>query len=122
MHVNNETGVATDVDAIARIVAEHGALFHVDAAQSASHISIDTSNMPVSLLSVSGHKIYGQKALAYSTLGETSVSLSNLRFMAEHTKMGFVQEPSPLTKLPGWVRQPKSPRKGWKRTGSTSTK
>lgn len=63
MHVNNETGVSTDVDSIARIVAEHGALFHVDAAQSAGRLPIDTSNMPVSLLSVSGHKIYGPKGI-----------------------------------------------------------
>ena len=63
MHVNNETGVVTDIDAIAQIVAEHGALFHVDAAQSAGHLNIDTRKTPVSLLSVSGHKIYGPKGI-----------------------------------------------------------
>ena len=63
MHVNNETGVATDVGSIARIVAEHGALFHVDAAQSAGRLAIDTNSMPVSFLSVSGHKIYGPKGV-----------------------------------------------------------
>ena len=63
LHVNNETGVVTDIDAIARIVSEHGALFHVDAAQSAGRLSIDTRKTPVSLMSVSGHKIYGPKGI-----------------------------------------------------------
>ena len=63
MHVNNETGVVTDIDAIAKIVAEHGALLHVDAAQSAGRLSIDTKKPPVSLMSISGHKIYGPKGI-----------------------------------------------------------
>ena len=63
MHVNNETGVVTDIDAIANIVAEHGALLHVDAAQSAGRLSIDTKKTPVSLMSISGHKIYGPKGI-----------------------------------------------------------
>ena len=63
MHVNNETGVITDIDTIAGIVAEHGALFHVDAAQSAGRLTIDARQTPVSLLSVSGHKIYGPKGV-----------------------------------------------------------
>lgn len=63
MHVNNETGVITDIDAIAKIVAEHGVLLHVDAAQSAGRLSIDTKKTPVGLISVSGHKIYGPKGV-----------------------------------------------------------
>ena len=63
MHVNNETGVVTDIEAIAGIVVQHGALFHVDAAQSAGHLAIDTKKTPVSLLSISGHKIYGPKGV-----------------------------------------------------------
>lgn len=63
MHVNNETGVVTDIDTIAQIVAEHGALLHVDVAQSAGRLAVDTRQTPVSMLSVSGHKIYGPKGV-----------------------------------------------------------
>ena len=63
MHVNNETGIVTDIDTIAGIVAEHGTLFHVDAAQSAGRLAIDTQHTLISLLSVSGHKIYGPKGV-----------------------------------------------------------
>ena len=63
MHVNNETGVVTDIDTIARIVAEHGIMFHVDAAQSIGRLRVDTRKTPISLLSISGHKIYGPKGV-----------------------------------------------------------
>jgi len=63
MHVNNETGVIQDVDAIARITSQRGILFHVDAAQSAGKISIDLSKTPIDLLSLSAHKVYGPKGV-----------------------------------------------------------
>ncbi len=63
MHVNNETGVVSDVAAIGRVCREHGVLFHVDAAQSAGKLPLDVNRMHVDLMSVSGHKIYGPKGI-----------------------------------------------------------
>jgi cysteine desulfurase len=63
MHVNNETGVIQDIDAIARLTKKHGVLFHVDAAQSASRLKINVSNCPIDLLSLSSHKMYGPKGM-----------------------------------------------------------
>ncbi len=63
MHVNNETGAVTDIDSIASIVREHGIVFHTDAAQSASRLPLDMRHNRASLVSLSGHKIYGPKGI-----------------------------------------------------------
>lgn len=63
MHVNNETGVITDIDRIGSLLRERGVLFHVDAAQSAGKVVIDLDRMPVDLMSFSGHKLYGPKGI-----------------------------------------------------------
>lgn len=63
MHVNNETGVIQDIAGISEITRHHGILFHVDAAQSAGKIPIDLQQLKVSLMSFSGHKLYGPKGV-----------------------------------------------------------
>lgn len=63
MHVNNEIGVITDIEAIGEITRGKGVIFHVDAAQSAGKVEIDLERMKVDLMSFSGHKIYGPKGI-----------------------------------------------------------
>ncbi|MYA49223.1 MAG: aminotransferase class V-fold PLP-dependent enzyme [Chloroflexi bacterium] len=63
MHVNNETGAIADLDSIARIAHEHGAVFHTDAAQSASRLPLDMRRNRAHLVSLSGHKMYGPKGI-----------------------------------------------------------
>ncbi|MCV6588390.1 MAG: IscS subfamily cysteine desulfurase [Marinobacterium sp.] len=63
MHVNNEIGVITDIDAIGEITRANGVLFHVDGAQSAGKIEIDLKRSKVDLMSLSGHKMYGPKGI-----------------------------------------------------------
>ena len=46
MHVNNETGLVQDIEAIGRCCRERDILFHTDAAQSAGKLDIDVSRMP----------------------------------------------------------------------------
>lgn len=63
MHVNNETGVIQDITSIGQICRQNDVFFHVDAAQSAGKIAIDLMELPVDLMSFSGHKIYGPKGV-----------------------------------------------------------
>ena len=50
MHINNELGTLNDLEGIGAIVRNHGAFFHVDAAQSTGKVEIDLSNLPVDLM------------------------------------------------------------------------
>jgi cysteine desulfurase len=63
MHVNNEIGVIQDLAAIAAETSARGILLHVDAAQSAGKIPLDVSAIPIDLLSLAAHKIYGPKGV-----------------------------------------------------------
>jgi len=63
MFVNNETGVIQDVAALGAICRAKGVLFHVDAAQAAGKVAIDLEQLPIDLMSLSAHKIYGPKGI-----------------------------------------------------------
>lgn len=63
MHVNNETGVVQDIDAIGEMCRERKIIFHVDAAQSVGKMPVDVDKTKVDLLSISGHKMYGPKGI-----------------------------------------------------------
>ena len=63
MHVNNETGAINDVYEIARLAKQYDILFHIDAAQSAGKLKLDTQVLEADLISVCAHKIYGPKGI-----------------------------------------------------------
>ncbi|MGL4186411.1 MAG: IscS subfamily cysteine desulfurase [Thiotrichaceae bacterium] len=63
MHVNNETGVIQDIATIGELCRANKTVFHVDAAQSAGKVPINTETLKVDLMSFSAHKIYGPKGI-----------------------------------------------------------
>ncbi|SEI16288.1 cysteine desulfurase family protein [Pseudomonas asplenii] len=69
MLVNNELGTLNDIRAIGQRVRDHGALFHVDAAQGAGKVAIDLEEWPVDLMSFSAHKLYGPKGIGALYVG-----------------------------------------------------
>ncbi len=63
MWANNETGVLFPIKEIARLGKEAGAVVHTDAVQTAGKIPIDLRDVPVDLLSISGHKLHAPKGV-----------------------------------------------------------
>lgn len=63
MHSNNETGVLQPIAEIVRAAHAHGAVVHVDAAQSVGKVPVDVREPAVDLLSLAGHKLYAPKGV-----------------------------------------------------------
>ena len=63
MWANNETGVIFPVEKIGELVRERGIPFHVDAVQAAGKIPLAVGDLPIDLLTISGHKFHGPKGV-----------------------------------------------------------
>jgi len=85
MHANNETGVIQPIHEIGAIARRCGVLFHTDAVQTFGKISLDVRAMPVDLLSVSAHKVYGPKG-AGALFVKNGVSVAPLMTGGRHER------------------------------------
>ena len=60
---NNEVGTVEPVRELAEQCLERGIPFHTDAVQAAGRVPIDVSDVPVSTLATSAHKLYGPQGV-----------------------------------------------------------
>jgi len=63
IHAQNEIGTIQPIADIAAAARRHGALVHVDAAQSVGKIAVDVDELGADLLSIAGHKLYAPKGV-----------------------------------------------------------
>lgn len=66
MHVNNEIGNMLDLEQVARMCKEAGALIHSDTVQSVGHFDLDFSKIPVDFAAVAAHKFHGPKGAGFA--------------------------------------------------------
>ncbi len=62
-HANSEVGTLQNINEIGNLVQKTGVLFHTDAVQSVGKVAVNVNALPVDLLSISSHKIYGPKGV-----------------------------------------------------------
>jgi len=63
MMVNNEIGVIQPIAELGALCREKGIVFHVDAVQAVGKVPIDLNTLPVDLLTLTAHKMYGPKGI-----------------------------------------------------------
>lgn len=65
MFANNEIGTLEPIQEIGALARERGILFHTDAVQAFGQVPIRVDELPVDMLSASGHKINGPKGIGF---------------------------------------------------------
>jgi cysteine desulfurase len=85
IHVNNETGVITDIEKVGKLCHTQNALFHCDAVQSVGKIEINLSALHIDFLVASAHKFHGPKGVGFAYIRKSLV-LQPLFFGGEQEK------------------------------------
>ncbi len=71
MFANNEIGTIEPIAELGKIARERGIIFHTDAVQAYGHVPINVEELPIDMLSASGHKINGPKGIGFLYIRQT---------------------------------------------------
>lgn len=63
MFANNEIGTIQPIKELGEVCRRHGVMFHVDGVQAAGHIKVDVEQLPIDMMTMAAHKMYGPKGL-----------------------------------------------------------
>ena len=63
MYANNETGVIFPIEKIGQMLKERKVVFHTDAVQIIGKLPVNVKDLPVDMLTLSGHKIHAPKGI-----------------------------------------------------------
>ena len=85
MHANNETGTVQPIAEVAEIAAAHDIPLHTDAVQSVGKLPLNVQELGISLLSLSGHKLYGPKGIGVLYI-RRGTRLENLMHGGSHER------------------------------------
>ena len=65
MHINNEVGVITDIEAVGNMCRKYNAIFHSDTVQSIGKYKFDLSKSNIDFIVGSAHKFHGPKGVGF---------------------------------------------------------
>lgn len=63
MFANNEIGTIEPIAELGAICRKHGVLFHTDGVQATGHVKIDMKELPIDMMTMAAHKMYGPKGV-----------------------------------------------------------
>ena len=65
MHVNNELGTISDLEAIGSLCQKNNAFFHSDTVQSIGHYRLNLQELPIDFAVAAAHKFHGPKGIGF---------------------------------------------------------
>ncbi|MCD4733253.1 aminotransferase class V-fold PLP-dependent enzyme [bacterium] len=86
MFANNEVGTVQDMNALGTVCQEAGVPLHTDAVQAVGKLPINLSELPITYLSASAHKLHGPKGVGLTYIKRKNKPPINLIHGGHHEK------------------------------------
>ena len=85
MHINNETGVITDLAKVGKLCKTFKALFHSDTVQSIGQLKLNLHEFNIDFASASAHKFYGPKGIGFAVI-KNNLGLKSFMYGGEQER------------------------------------